>query len=266
MATKELIDEIEQLAVHIWPAEHTETLGAWILRASGGVTRRANSVFTFRDSPKNIDWLHQIESFYKSHELPVYFHVSAASPADLDVKLDELGYHKEAATMVMTAGAEEALELSNLKSGQKAEGEVTSICLASTDDAWLDAAAKGNWLSHFMRLEKFSDERAAFYSGLIERISPVKGFVQLQVNGETAAVGTAVVENGWAGLTNVVVGEQYRGQGISYKLMQALVEFSLEQGASKLYLQVTADNAIAIRSYTNLGFSPLYGYHYRCKK
>jgi GNAT superfamily N-acetyltransferase len=137
--------------------------------------------------------------------------------------------------------------------------------LTSVDDEWLDPLAKETWLKHFMRLEKFSDERADFYRGLMDRINPIKGFVQLRLNGETAAVGTAVIEKGWAGLINVVVGEQFRGQGISYRLMQALTEWSTQQGASNLYLQVMADNDSAIRSYSNLGFSPLYGYHYRCK-
>jgi GNAT superfamily N-acetyltransferase len=137
--------------------------------------------------------------------------------------------------------------------------------LTSVDDEWLDPLAKETWLKHFMRLENFSDERADFYRGLMDRINPIKGFVQLRLNGETAAVGTAVIEKGWAGLINVVVGEQFRGQGISYRLMQALTEWSTQQGASNLYLQVMADNDSAIRSYSNLGFSPLYGYHYRCK-
>jgi GNAT superfamily N-acetyltransferase len=265
LEAKQQIDLIERLSVHLWPAEHTEALGNWILRASGGVTRRANSVFTWGNFPEDPEWLKQVESFYQGHGLPVYYHVSEASPEGLDAKLDQLGYHKDAPTIVMTAESKEVLELSRLKLEQKAKAEVTSDWLTSADDERLDPAAKEIWLRHFMSLEKFSDERVDFYRGLMDRISPIKGFMQLRLNGVTAAAGTAVVEKGWAGLINVVVGEPFRGQGISYRLMQALAEWSTQQGASNLYLQVMADNDSAIRSYSNLGFSPLYGYHYRCK-
>jgi GNAT superfamily N-acetyltransferase len=264
MDTKKQIDLIEHLSIHIWPAERTAPLGNWILRASGGITRRANSVFTWGNFPEDSAWLQQVESFYHGHELPVYYHVSEASPDGLDAKLDQLGYQKDAPTIVMTAESKEVMELSQLKWEQKAKFELTSVWLTPLDHGRLDAVAKETWLTHFMQLEKFSDKRADFYRGLMDRISPIKGFVQLRLNGETAAVGTAVVEKGWAGLINVVVGEQFRGQGISYRLMQTLAEWSAQQGASNLYLQVMADNETAIRSYSNLGFSPLYGYHYRC--
>jgi N-acetylglutamate synthase len=263
---KKQIDLIERLSVHIWPAEHTEPLDSWILRASGGITRRANSVFTWGKFPVDPEWLRQVESFYHDRGLPVYYHVSAASPDGLDAKLDQLGYLKDAPTIVMTAESKEVLALSKLKWEQKAKAELTSEWLTSAEDGRLDPAAKEIWLNHFMSMEKFSDERADFYRGLMDRISPIKGFMQLRLNGVTAAVGTAVVEKGWAGLINVVVGEQFRGQGISYRLIQGLAEWSTQQGATNLYLQVMADNNSAIRSYTNLGFSPLYGYHYRCKK
>jgi hypothetical protein len=127
METKKQIDLIEQLSVHIWPAKHTEPLGNWILRASGGVTRRANSVFTWGNFPEDSEWLKQVESFYHSHGLPVYYHVSEASPDGLDAKLDQLGYQKDAPTIVMTAESKEVLELSKLKWEQKAKVEVASV-------------------------------------------------------------------------------------------------------------------------------------------
>ncbi|SEB59743.1 Acetyltransferase (GNAT) family protein [Paenibacillus sp. GP183] len=265
LETVKQIDLIERLSVQIWPAEHIEPLCNWILRASGGITRRANSVFTWGNFPEDSEWLNQVESFYHNRGLPVYYHVSEASPDGLDAKLEQLGYLKDAPTIVMTAECKEVLALSKLKWEQKANAALTSEWLTPVDDKRLDPAAKEIWVKHFMSLEKFSDERADFYRGLMDRISPIKGFMQLRLNGVTAAVGTAVVEQGWAGLTNVVVGEQFRGQGISYRLIQELAEWSNQQGASNLYLQVMADNNSAIRSYTNLGFSPQYGYHYRCK-
>jgi GNAT superfamily N-acetyltransferase len=253
---KELIYLIDHLAYHTWPAEHTEQLGVWILRASGGITKRANSVFAWRDFPKEPDWLQRIEAFYQGHGLPVSFHVSDASPSTLDSLLERLGYQKQIPCMVMTANCEEVIRLTKQYSERKVNAAVTPVSFSSADQAWLN---------NFLRFEQFPEDRTAFYAGLLKRMGPNLGFVQLELNGQTAAVGTAILENGWAGLVNVVVDERHRGQGLGYRLMQALAEWSLLQGASNLYLQVMTNNINAVRLYANIGFTPLFGYHYRCK-
>jgi GNAT superfamily N-acetyltransferase len=247
---------IERLAVNTWPAEYTETIGDWILRASGGITKRANSVFTWRDFPADKDWLPHAEDFYKHHGLPARFHISDASPPALDPMLEQLGYEKQVLCMVMIADCEEVCRLSKHRWELKHKLDVEQLWLTSANKAWLD---------DFLRFEQFTEDRSSFYSGLMDRMGQIKGHVQLMDNGRNVAVGTAMAENGWAGFVNVVVDETYRGQGIGYRLMQALAGWSLEQGAKNLYLQVIADNDSAVRLYTNIGFTPLYRYHYRCK-
>jgi ribosomal protein S18 acetylase RimI-like enzyme len=80
------------------------------------------------------------------------------------------------------------------------------------------------------------------------------------------AVGTSVVENGWAGFINLVVHPLYRGRGIGIELVHQLTVWSAAQGATGLYLQVVNDNEPACRLYRKAGFAPFYAYHYLCEE
>jgi GNAT superfamily N-acetyltransferase len=254
-STLEHMMMMDRLALNTWPAEHTEPMGNWLLRTSGGITKRANSVFTLYDFPAEPGWLERIETFYHELQQPVYFQVSDASPTGLDAILEQHGYEKQIPCWLMTAQAEECKKLA-ADYGARKEITVTA--------KWHPFATE-NWIEHFMQFEKFTPEKKDFYTGLLGRIEPVKGFVELQVNEQTVAVATAVVENGWAGFVNVIVSEDSRGQGLGHQLMQALAAWSLEQGAKNLYLQVIADNIPAVKLYQRVGFTQLYGYHYRMK-
>lgn len=76
-------------------------------------------------------------------------------------------------------------------------------------------------------------------------------FFSLERGGETLAIATSVRDNGWSGIIKL--------------LMRGIAEFCLEKKASRLYLQVVADNEPAVRLYKRLGFTPVCGYHDRSK-
>ncbi|MEP6775528.1 MAG: GNAT family N-acetyltransferase, partial [Chloroflexota bacterium] len=82
---------------------------------------------------------------------------------------------------------------------------------------------------------------------------------------EDVGVGMSVAERGWAGIFCVATDEKYRRQGVAIQVMSALADWSQEQGARNLYLQVVATNAPAVSLYSRLAFAHLYFYHYREK-
>ena len=47
------------------------------------------------------------------------------------------------------------------------------------------------------------------------------------------------------------------------QLVQALLHWGMEAGATSAYLQVRAQNTPALRLYESMGFKTAYGYHYR---
>ncbi|MNI27466.1 ribosomal-protein-alanine N-acetyltransferase [compost metagenome] len=247
---------IEQLAMHTWPAEQVQNMHHWKLRASRGITKRANSVYTTAEFPLSSDWLTEIEKFYQQQQLPTTFQISDSSPAELDQILEKAGYEKVIPCLVMSAVSEVVIPLS-YEGWSRSPGDPIEVSWLPTPDE--------QWLQHFMYIEQFPIERKSFYEGMFPRIQPQKGFVRLSINEQTVAIGTAVAEQGWAGFLNVAIHENYRGRGIGYKLMHSLAEWSLQQNALNLYLQVMADNEPALALYHKIGFTSLYRYHYRIK-
>lgn len=247
---------LERIAARTWPGEEVETMGEWLVRASRGVTKRANSVLAAGEFPQDGRWLARIERFYRERNLPALFHVSDASPDGLDEFLGENGYEKEVPCLLMTADSREA--------AAKAQHALGGTKPIAAEIVWSGQAGE-QWTRDFIRLEQFPAERKSFYDGLFERMPGRKGFLALRREGETVALGTAIARNGWAGFMNVVVREDCRGQGLGLLLMHAMTAWSVEQGADNQFLQVIADNEQANRLYEKLGYKPLFGYHYRVK-
>ncbi|NHN30761.1 GNAT family N-acetyltransferase [Paenibacillus agricola] len=244
--------EIERYAYHTWPAATTLPYGDWILRASGGITKRANSVWTAsgNEMPQG-DWLREVEQFYKTQNLPACYHISDASPKGIEASLEVAGYSKLFPCSVLVADTKQVIQLSSY--------EPKAITIH------FQPLCADRWLSDFLRLEGFSMDKYDFYSALFSRITQLKSFCSLYLDGECIAIGTAVVENGWAGFTNIAVKAELRGQGIGRLLLHSLAQWSQSHGADRLYLQVLDNNRPAHRLYHKSGFSPLFHYHYRVK-
>lgn len=50
------------------------------------------------------------------------------------------------------------------------------------------------------------------------------------------------------------VHEEYRGKGVNQLVIEALIQWSLEQGITMMHLDVFTENAAAIRAYKKVGF------------
>lgn len=69
-------------------------------------------------------------------------------------------------------------------------------------------------------------------------------------------VGTAgYTYNGFEGyINNVVIDSEYRGKGLSYILMEALLNHGRERGITDYTLEVRVSNTPAVKLYERLGF------------
>lgn len=248
---EETIILLDELAANAWPAPVQLQLEGWRMRAASGVTRRANSVSTSGPMPQYEQWQGLVSDFYYSRDLPTRYQVSAATPSELNSLLDNLGYTHEAETEVQVADL--AIVMNRIELADK-PGELTITSEDSLREDWLDA---------FMLLEEHMADKRAMYRNIMSRIGPRSQFVRGTWNGELVAIGTAVCERGWAGLFNLATAEQMRGRGIGSQVIGSLAGWAEGLGASKLYLQVMSSNEVAKRLYAKLGFSYLYGYHYR---
>lgn len=84
-------------------------------------------------------------------------------------------------------------------------------------------------------------------------------------DGKNVACASAVIENGYVYIANVIVDEKYRGKGYGRRLCETLLAWAKKKGGHTSFLQVIQDNMIAVNLYEKLGFKKLYSYWYRKK-
>lgn len=241
---------LDELQANARPARIQQTLERWRLRASDGITRRANSVLTNGPVPTYCQWFEEIESFYARQGLPARYQISPASPPELDALLEARGYSFDAETSVMVCSTSVLLE-------RAAPNSIVEV--------GIEESASDAWLADFIDAEGFSGSQLAYYRASFSAIGPRVALARASVAGETAAVGIAVTERGWAGLFSIATAPTFRRRGIGTALVRRLAEWAEAAGAHNLYLQVGAANVPAVTMYERLGFHTLYSYHYRKK-
>jgi GNAT superfamily N-acetyltransferase len=72
----------------------------------------------------------------------------------------------------------------------------------------------------------------------------------------------AACRGDWVGFRSIEVHPEHRRRGLGLAVMDALLEWGAEQGATTAYLQVLGDNAPALALYERLGFVTHHAYRY----
>jgi N-acetylglutamate synthase len=89
------------------------------------------------------------------------------------------------------------------------------------------------------------------------------GFVSVcDDGGRLAAKGRVACEGDWAGITDVWVSPGRRRNGLGLVVLDAMLAWAAERGATTAYLQVRGDNAAALALYERLGFRTHHTYRY----
>lgn len=248
MADFEQIRELERIAFNAWPAFHCEKLGGWILRATNGVTRRANSVFPYGDPLANDveEAIQRIVGFYNDRAIIPRFQMTAVSqPVNLDEILAKLGFAVELAVAIRVTSIEQLASI---------EPSVPVKIRARPDLAWLRTYIVGN---------SYDQASVEIRKAIVERIAQKKAFATAAIDGKIAGVGLGVVERGWLGLFAIATLEQHRRQGVAMSINRALAAWASKQGAIRAYLQVFVGNISGLALYRSLGFAETYRYWYR---
>ncbi|WP_446684999.1 GNAT family N-acetyltransferase [Kitasatospora kifunensis] len=245
--------ELQRIAARGWPAAEQQPLGDWQLRASGGFTRRANSVQTLGDPglplPQALD---RVRQWYAERGLPAWFELTTpGSPPDLTAELDRLGA-RFAPTLVRTA------PLAPLVRAGRGAG---------SDQVRLSRTAGAPWLSAYRRVGPGAaqpTDHAAARQVLHGGPSVWFATVPDPRGGVPLAIGRCVIDGPWAGFAAIEVRPDARRQGLATALSAALAARAAEEGAKGAYLQVEADNSGALTLYDQLGFTTSHTYHYAC--
>jgi len=255
------IANLERLAARAWPAAEQVALGPWTLRATEGVTSRANSVLpvppqdhplapahplTAREDRDVEGLIEEAERFYRRRGLPAIVQLApAAWPDDLDARLRRRGWRLDSPSEVWTA-------LAHLVDERCPHGEPAALLAPRAEREWLD----------FAYAEEPS-ERRAVRAGIVGRIAAPTAFALLTEGARVVACGFAVAEAGWAGVFSMRTLPEVRGRGFGTRILGALARWARARSARQLYLQVDATNAPAHGLYRKSGFARAYRYHFR---
>lgn len=236
----------ERRANASWPAVVTEPLGAWLLRASGGFTSRANSVMAVGEPDRSFEEaLEAVVAFYDTHGLPAW----------AQVVVDGEMHHSFTAAGWVPArpGEDDSLfQLASVAQSLRAVRRllppvVPAVSMGTTTDAaWLEG-----------------DERALTHGEAAIRVLEGPAEVAFAAVGDPVfAKGRVAYADDWIGITDLAVSPAHRREGLARVVMAALLEWGAERGATTAYLQTRGDNPAALALYDKLGFVTHHTYRY----
>ena len=235
--------EVEEAALTAWPGLRQVSLDGWLLRASEGYTRRANSVQTLGASTRELmDKVTECERWYAAERLRCAFRITPFSDGRLEDYLEGRGYAEEGRTHVMVRPLVDA---------DAAHGAETMEL--------------GNWLGHYARLSQLPTPPEAL-EPLVRSIPVERVTVCVRDRGgRVVSVGMGVLDGPAVGLFDLVTDPEVRSRGHGRRLIAGLLGWARARDAERAYLQCLESNDDARRLYVRVGFRRAYDYWYRVR-
>jgi N-acetylglutamate synthase len=238
--------ELERLMVDGWRPSEVEWLGDWLLRASGGFTRRGNSALPLGDPGRPLAAaVAAVEDWYAARGLPPRVQLTIdGTEAPLADALTARGWRAEIGVHVMTAELAPVLRT-----------------WRGVDDAVrVDPAPDESWLALY-RSESGPLPDVGPRELLVNH--PAAGFASLRSDDACTAVARGSVDGRWAGLFAVEVAAAHRRNGLGKAVSVGALRWTAQRGARRAYLQVAHGNDPALALYDALGFTVHHDYvHY----
>lgn len=264
------MDQIEVLMDQAWPAAERHDTGSWVLRATGGVTQRANSIWP-RTPSANIDLaVAQAQAWYRLRRLPVIFQISdGADQRELHDALDNRGFTRQSRTLIMeklldsTASEKDAARTNIQVPGINEAAMNHSILTGRPSRVEFDTTASAEWLDLWWRVDgRGGAEALPVAAGILAGCESLYALVR-DAAGGVAAVGRLALTGGTPGIYAVATHPGHRRQGYGLAVTEALVAAAQQRGCPSVWLLVTAANHGAQDLYRGLGFVENGGYVYR---
>ena len=240
---------LEERALNASGAFQSLVYDGWLLGYRPGSTKPLRCVNPFYRSTLPLEEkVAYCVAFYASVKLPPIFRlVPFAQPSLLDGWLERNHWKLFDRTLVLRADLAEALH-------------------PAAPDVAVDLVEPPAWEPLAAELLGISADALPRH---IERASmyplPHAGALVRQ-DGEVVACGLAKLEGDHAGIFAVHTAKAWRGRGLGRAIVAALLAESRRRGATRAYLQVTADNAPALALYDRFGFATAYDYWYRTRR
>jgi GNAT superfamily N-acetyltransferase len=236
---------VEEACLNAWPALRQALFAGWVLRFSGGLTRRANSANPLgieRTAPDTL--IAGCEALYRHHRQPTIFRLPSLVGPEIEDRLAARGYAGEGLSLVLYA------ELDDMRA---ARDPAVRLLSRPTED----------WLAAMAALQRQTEAQAVLYRGIVGALAIPAAFAALADAGGVAALAFGAIHAGVICYESVVTDPRRLRRGHARRVVGSLAAWAAEQGATGACLEVEAANAPALALYAALGFRELYSYHYR---
>ena len=236
---------IEEVCLNAWPALRQVLLDGWLLRFSGGLTRRANSANPLglaRTDPDRL--IAGCEALYRRQRQPTIFRLPSLLGPAIDERLAARGYSSEGTSLVLY-------------------GAIDAMPAAHDPAVRLLSHPTAKWLSAMAALQQQTKEQAMLYRRIVGALAIPAAFAALLEGDAIAALAFGAVHDGVICYQSVATDPSRRRQGHARRVIASLAAWAREQGATSACLEVEAANTAALALYGALGFRELHRYHYR---
>lgn len=239
------IRTLEELALAAWPAHMTVLDDGWVIRLTGGYTKRANSVTVLTPSTRGVaDKITNAESLFIRQSLTPIFRLTALADPGLEAILDERGYRRAEESVVMVA-------------------PLANVATTASSQVIVSDGVSPAWVAAYAQLQHINPPHTVALQRMMAAIATSHATAQIVADGTIIGFGLGVVDRGIMGVFEVLTHPSARRQGIARQIMTALMGWGRANGAGESYLQVVGTNAAAIQLYDSLGYQDVYRYWYR---
>ena len=245
MSDTELAWRVEETCLNAFPSLNQIILRGWLLRFSGGWSRRTNSANPLHSGCAGVETvIGMIETLYRRKKLPTLFRVPSLA-AECDRTLEAIGYTREGESCVIY-------------------GDIIAIAAAVDPSVELMQRPTPEWFAAMVKFQGYGPQQLATYRRIIHALALPAAFAALRLNDRLVSLAYGAVHERLLCYESVITDPHHRGQGLARRVIGALAAWAHDAGAAGACLQVEASNTPARRLYTRIGLeTELYRYWYR---
>ncbi|SCE89397.1 Acetyltransferase (GNAT) family protein [Micromonospora purpureochromogenes] len=243
--TASAVIELELASDEAWPAAVRDRLGDWLLRSTAGWSGRANSALPVGDPDRPLPAaLDAVERWYADQGQPAMVNTPLPLAAPVGAELDARGWGSRPPVLVQTV----ALAAMPPAAPTPAGSPPVELAAAPSDDWLAIAAGRKGGLPDAAR-------------HVLTAVARVR-FAHVYADGRLVAIGRGTVtgRGRWLGLSLIEVVPEARRRGLAGRVVRALVDWGVAEGATHAFLQVEQRNTAAVTLYRGLGFTTHHTY------
>ena len=235
---------IERAGLKAWPGIEVEWDGAWVRRAAGGYTKRANSLQCFDpdDGDHAADRLAAGIEWFQARGIPPVVRTTPLASPSLNAALDAAGW--------------QTIDHSYLYAMPLGEHEPDA-------DARITDLLDPGFLAAQQQLQGYPDAQVARMRAVLAVMAVPAAGIVVERDGVPVASGLMAIADGIVITGNVIADKTRRRQGLGAAMMRTGLAWAKAEGASVAALNVQADNEAGKALYAGLGYRHQYDYTYR---